>query len=90
MKTTEEKIAVMHHYANGGRVECTTNFSNDGPWRDVAEPIWNWKEWDYRIKEEKPKMETVKLYGQLSPAGILIAVRRFRKAGLASHQKIRL
>ena len=49
MKTIEEMIEVMQHYANGGEVEI---FSND-KWVDAIKPGWNWYRSDYRIKEQK-------------------------------------
>lgn len=49
MKTIQEQIEVMQHYANGGDVEI---FSND-KWVDAIKPGWNWNHCDYRIKEQK-------------------------------------
>ena len=49
MKTIQEQIQVMQHYANGGGVEI---FSNDN-WVDAINPGWNWNHCDYRIKEQK-------------------------------------
>ena len=49
MKTIQEQIQVMQHYANGGGVEI---FSNDN-WVDAISPGWNWNHCDYRIKEQK-------------------------------------
>lgn len=49
MKTIQEQIAIMQHYANGGDIEI---FSNDN-WVDAINPGWNWTHCDYRIKEQK-------------------------------------
>ena len=49
MKTIQEQIQVMQHYANGGDIEI---FSNDN-WVDAINPGWNWNHCDYRIKEQK-------------------------------------
>ena len=49
MKTIQEQIEIMQHYANGGEVEI---FSNDN-WVDAVRPGWNWNHCDYRIKEQK-------------------------------------
>ena len=49
MKTIQEQIEVMQHYANGGGVEI---FSNNN-WVDAISPGWNWNHCDYRIKEQK-------------------------------------
>ena len=51
MKTIEEQIEVMQHYANGGKVEvyvddlCT--------WGKAYNPTWDWSIYNYRIKEQK-------------------------------------
>jgi hypothetical protein len=51
MKTIEEQIKVMQHFANGGLIE----FADSGKsyWTSVKEPVWDWVCFDYRIKEEK-------------------------------------
>ena len=49
MKTIQEQIEVMQHFANGGDIEI---FSNDN-WVDAINPGWNWNHCDYRIKEQK-------------------------------------
>lgn len=49
--TTKEKIEVMQHFANGGKVECIERFSN-GKWFTCDSPIWDWPAHDYRIKKE--------------------------------------
>lgn len=47
MKTTEEKIEVMQHFADGGEVECRTVRE----WFTAPNPTWNWGSADYRIKQ---------------------------------------
>lgn len=47
MKTTEEKIEVMQHYANGGDVETRGVLG----WVLDPNPKWNWTTYDYRIKQ---------------------------------------
>lgn len=51
MKTIEEKIKVMQHFANGGEVESSDK--DKGNWTNIKEPVWNWNYFDYRIKEGK-------------------------------------
>ena len=58
--TTQEKIAVMQHYADGGQIELR----NDGTeiWVLSSSPSieWNWSNNEYRIyKEQKPKQTVV-------------------------------
>lgn len=51
--TTEEMIAVMQHYANGGAVQMKEDRS--GTWVDVNTPLWCWGETQYRIKPAERK-----------------------------------
>ena len=49
MKTIQEQIAVMQHFADGGKVEMQYA---DGTWKLNDAPQWNWCDRDYRIAEE--------------------------------------
>ena len=51
MKTINEMVKVMQHYANGGLIEFTD--SGERYWMSIKEPVWDWVCFDYRIKEEK-------------------------------------
>lgn len=54
-KTLEEKIAVMQHYLNGGKV-----LINSQIWSPEYPPIFNWEDNDYSIYEEpktKPSID---------------------------------
>lgn len=55
MKTIEEKIAVMQHYANGGTIsfEWFENGTKGYLDQDSMKPDWNWEEWDYDIFPKK-------------------------------------
>ena len=53
-KDLKEQIEIMTHYLNGGEVECTEK-GNDN-WEIVTKPLWNWDDYDYRIKEQKQKV----------------------------------
>ena len=48
MKTIQEQIEVMQHFANGGEVE--KHYGVDG-WEVVFNPAWSWSTQDYRIKQ---------------------------------------
>ena len=50
----KEMIKVMQHYENGGEIECVEK-GNDN-WEIVTKPLWNFDEFDYRIKEQKQKV----------------------------------
>ena len=48
-KTVKEMIEVMEWFEGGGDVECVEiGYDN---WEKVTEPLWNWDDFDYRIKE---------------------------------------
>lgn len=49
-ETIQEQIEVMQHFANGGEVE---HLLNDGTWRIITAPTWDWWKCTYRIKEQK-------------------------------------
>ena len=53
-KDLKEQIEIMTHYLNGGEVECVEK-GNDN-WEIVTKPLWNFDNFDYRIKEEKQKV----------------------------------
>ena len=50
----KEMIKVMTHYLNGGTVECVDK-GNDN-WEIVTNPLWNFDDFEYRIKEQKQKV----------------------------------
>ena len=49
MKTTKQMIEVMQAYLRGEKIECF----NDGQWKDVNNPIWDWLHNYYRVKQKK-------------------------------------
>ena len=53
----KEMIKVMLHYDNGGEVEYNNRKSNI--WNRASTPVWDWTEFDYRIKKQKQKTEIV-------------------------------
>ena len=58
MKTIQEQIAVMQHFADGGRVE---RMDYKGDWHLASAPVWDWHVWDYRIAEEVDPYSELKL-----------------------------
>lgn len=51
--TIEKMIEVMTAYKEGKQIqrrECGFN-----AWYDISEPLWNWDDFDYRIKAEEEK-----------------------------------
>ena len=53
-KDLKEQIEIMTHYLNGGEVECVEK-GNDN-WEIVTKPLWNFDDYNYRIKEPKQKV----------------------------------
>ena len=51
MKTIEQQIAVMQHFAAGGQAECISVHIVRDMWARALTPSWNWGDFDYRIKE---------------------------------------
>ena len=49
----KEMIKVMEHFENGGEIEIYKT----GRWTIVVNPIWDWKNFDYRIKKPKVTIE---------------------------------
>ena len=50
----KEMIKVMQHFVDGGEVECVEK-GNDN-WEIDYDPLWNWDDFKYRIKEPKQKV----------------------------------
>ena len=50
----KEMIKVMQHYEDCGEIECVEK-GNDN-WEIVTKPLWNFDDFEYRIKEPKQKV----------------------------------
>ena len=48
-KTIKEMIEIMQWFEDGGAVECANKGYDD--WEIVTKPLWDWNDFDYRIKE---------------------------------------
>lgn len=51
---TKKAIAVMQHYADGGKAEYTSQ--GDDNWLLVKNPGWDWDNYYYRIKRIIPEV----------------------------------
>ncbi len=49
----KDKIKVMQHFSEGGKVECS--FVDRTDWRPIDAPVWNWEVSNYRIQPPKTK-----------------------------------
>lgn len=59
MKTTKEMIEVMQAYLRGEQIEFCYNDENIKVWENTdGEPLWNWKDTDYRVKPKYVPFET--------------------------------
>lgn len=51
----KEMIKVMQHYENGGEVELKEKDKDDAEW-EIRDPLWNWRNFDYRIRAIKQEV----------------------------------
>ncbi len=58
MKTIQEQIAIMQAFADGKTIEYRNALER---WEPIKDPLWNWTNFDYRIKPE-PKVIWVNEY----------------------------
>ena len=52
MKTIKEMIEVMQAYERGEQIESICKIKN-ALWYECNNPIWNWSDFDYRVKPNK-------------------------------------
>ena len=73
--TLKEKIKIMEHYENGGKVDYIGMY-DAGEWRDCPNPIWDWSNYEYRIK---PQWQPEKLERVMTEDGeaIFIGMEHF-------------
>ena len=55
--TTKEKIEVMQAYTRGEEIEFRLADCEDDRWAPTALPLWNWDNFEYRVKLEEPKFK---------------------------------
>ena len=59
MTNTAEKIKVMQASVNGKQIQQIFAVNGNNEWCDSPMPIWNWYQYNYRIKPE-PKYKPLK------------------------------
>ena len=69
-KDLKEQIEIMTHYLNGGEAECVEK-GNDN-WEIVTNPLWNWDDFEYRIKEPKQKITIEKWLCSDNQGGLVV------------------
>jgi len=55
--TTQEMIEVMQAYERGEEIEFRLADCEDDRWAPTASPLWNWDNFEYRVKLEEPKFK---------------------------------
>jgi hypothetical protein len=61
MKTLKEKIEVMQAALEGKEIEVMTWDREEQGWGPPKLLTWNWREHDYRVKEEKALLKRKKI-----------------------------
>lgn len=68
MKTTKEKIAIMQAFEDGREIE--RSYDGETDWILTKDPVWDWRIYDYRIKDEsKPVLMTQRQLCELLAKG---------------------
>ena len=49
-------IKVMDHFKNGGEIEYSVKEDDYLSWTKCVNPLWDWFDYNYRIKEPKQKV----------------------------------
>ena len=68
----KEQIEIMTHYLNGGEVEYLVKEDEYCSWMKCVNPLWDWFEFDYRIKEQKQKITIEKWLCRVSQEDYVI------------------
>jgi len=83
MMTHDEIIAVIAHYINGGRVECSRKggmaTGETRNWRECVVPAWDFSSYDYRAKPEP-----LVLWATIQKSGVIYSVS-FKADDLQNH-----
>ena len=95
-KDLKEQIEIMTHYLNGGEIECVEK-GNDN-WEIVTKPLWNFDDFEYRIKEPKQKVtiekwlmqSTIDKEYRIVETSLVDTVVNFKKIKLIEYYEIKL
>ena len=86
-KDLKEQIEIMTHYLNGGEIECVEK-GNDN-WEIVTKPLWNFDDFEYRIKEPKQKV-TIEKWLCRDRQGDFIVIEILNSDNYGLYEKIKL
>ena len=86
-KDLKEQIEIMTHYLNGGEVECVEK-GNDN-WEIATKPLWNFDDFDYRIKEPKQNV-TIEKWLCRSEHGEFVIIESTNVDKFKMYEKVKL
>ena len=86
-KTIKEMREVMEWFDNGGTVEYVETGFDD--WEVASHPTWNWYDYEYRIKESKPKV-TIEKWLCSRVQGEFVVIETSNIDGYEYHKKLKL
>ena len=86
-KDLKEQIEIMTHYLNGGEVECVEK-GNDN-WEIATKPLWNFDDFEYRIKEPKQKV-TIEKWLCRDRQGDFIVIEILNSDNYGLYEKVKL
>ena len=86
-KDLKEQIEIMTHYLNGGEVECVEKGNNN--WEIATKPLWNFDDFDYRIKEQKQKV-TIEKWLCRDRQGDFIVIEILNDDNYGLYEKVKL
>lgn len=52
MEKIDYQLKVMKAHKEGKKIECIDTRDPEDNWKETVDPIWNWGDFDYRVKEE--------------------------------------
>lgn len=58
---TQGIITVMQAFVDGQGVECISKDASHGNWQEASSPMWDWRNYNYRIAHKK-----IQLYAYLT------------------------
>lgn len=61
-KDLKEQIEIMTHYLNGGEIMYRVKDDEYSYWSKCVHPLWDWFEFEYKIKKQKITIEKWLIY----------------------------
>ena len=94
----KEMIKVMQHYENGGEIEYSVKEDDYSSWTKCVNPLWDWFDYNYRIKEPKQKVtiekwlmqSTIDKEYRIFETSLIDTVVNFKKVKLIESYEVEL